>query len=103
MKVLSTTWDTITPSFERAILKLFLDQKLQVWAILGPLHTLDWRPVAIAFKDVSLIEKAETIQVHFTLESEGLRAQRNYHGWNVYMDSYMIDCDYCFMVCQKLH
>lgn len=39
MKVLSTTWDTITPSIKKAILKLFLDQKLQVWAILGPLHT----------------------------------------------------------------
>ena len=27
------------------------------------------------------------MQVHFTLEGEGLRAQRNYHEGEVYMDS----------------
>jgi hypothetical protein len=28
----------------------------------------------IAFEDLLLVEKAETVQVHFTLEGEGLRA-----------------------------
>ena len=34
-------------------------------------------------------KKAKTVQVHFTLEGEGLRAKSNYHGWKVHMGSYM--------------
>jgi hypothetical protein len=49
----------------------------------------DWRYVTIAFEDLSLVEKVETVQVYFTLEGEGLQAQISYHGWKVYMDSYM--------------
>jgi hypothetical protein len=37
----------------------------------------------------SLVEKVETVQVHFTLEGEGLRAKENDCGWNVYTDLYM--------------
>jgi hypothetical protein len=40
-----------------------------------------------------LVQKAETIQVHFILEGEGLRDQRNYHGWKVYMESYVATMD----------
>ena len=36
------------------------------------------RAVAIAFSYLSLVEKTETIQVHFTLEDEDLKAQRNH-------------------------
>ena len=35
--------------------------------------------------------KAKTIQIHFTLEVESLRAHKNYHGWKVHMNSYMVD------------
>ena len=38
----------------------------------GPLHTRDGRPVTSASQDLSLVEKVEAIQVHFTLEGEGL-------------------------------
>ena len=38
---------------------------------------------------ISLIDKVETIQAHFTLGDEGLWAQRNCHQWKIYMDSYM--------------
>ena len=36
-----------------------------------------------------MVEKVNIVQLHFTLEGEGLRAQRNYHGWKFYMGSYM--------------
>lgn len=39
----------------------------------------------------SLVEKAETIQIHFTLESEGLKVQRKFHEWKNYMKPYMAD------------
>ena len=32
---------------------------------------------------------AEIVEVHLTLEGEGLRVQRNNNVWKVYMDSYM--------------
>jgi hypothetical protein len=41
--------------------------------------------------ELSLVEKAETVQVHFTLGGEGLKAQKKVHGWKVYMESYMAD------------
>ena len=30
-------------------------------------------------------------QVHLTVEGEGLGAQRKFHGWKFFMDSYMED------------
>jgi hypothetical protein len=36
-----------------------------------------------------LVEKDEVVQVHFTLEGEGLRAHKFYYGYKVYMKSYM--------------
>ena len=41
----------------------------------GPLHTWAWRFVTNAFSNLSLVQKAENVQVHFTLEGEGLRAR----------------------------
>ena len=38
-----------------------------------------------------LVERAETVQIHFTREGEGPKAQRRLHGWKVYMNSYMAD------------
>jgi hypothetical protein len=35
--------------------------------ILGPLHTWDWEPVTITLQALSLAEKAEPVQVRFTL------------------------------------
>jgi hypothetical protein len=46
-----------------------------------------------------LVEKIETVQVRFTLEGDGLRVQRNYHGWNNYMDSYMVDYENVSQTC----
>ena len=34
---------------------------------LGPLHTRDWEPVTITLQPLSLVEKAEPVQVRFTL------------------------------------
>jgi hypothetical protein len=50
--------------------------------VLGPLHAWQWRHVTIAFSYLShWLKKVETDQVHFKLECEGLRVQRNDHGW----------------------
>ena len=69
------------------------------YIIIEPLSFLKWfyypkifvlYPRCCHPKALSLVEKATTIQVHFTLEGEGLRAKRNFHGWKVFMDSYMV-------------
>jgi hypothetical protein len=39
--------------------------------VLGPLHTRDWEPVIIMLQALSLVEKAELVQVRFTLMLEG--------------------------------
>ena len=49
---------------------------------------------------LSLVEMAKAIQVHFTLEGEGLRIQTNCRGWKVYKGSYMRNYGRCFMVCR---
>ena len=66
--------------------------------VLGPPHTQDWRPVTIAIQQLSSVEKAETVQVYFTLEGEDPKAQKKFHGWKVYMDSYMAHYRSWFMV-----
>ena len=45
----------------------------------GGLHTR-LRSVTITIKELSLVEKAETLQIHFTLEGEGVQVQRKVHG-----------------------
>ena len=62
------------------VLKQFKMQSQRHAYNLGPLHTWDWTPMTIAFYNLSLVEKAKSVQVHFTLEGECLRIQRNYHG-----------------------
>ena len=64
--------------------------KISSWSTKG--HTLhNQRPVTIALQGLILVEKVETVQIHFTLEGEGLSPQRNYRWWIVYIDSYIID------------
>ena len=58
----------------------------------GPLHTQGWRPLTMAVQELLLVEKAETVQVHFTLGGEGPKIQRKVRGWKVYMESYMAGC-----------
>jgi hypothetical protein len=48
--------------------------------LLGPLHTQGRRTMTIANEELSLVERAETVQVHFTLGGEGLKAQRKVRG-----------------------
>jgi hypothetical protein len=65
---------------------------------IGPLHTWQWGPMAIALQAHSLVEKMELVQVHFTLH---LRDQSNkwmQDGYKVYIDFYMASNGSCFMV-----
>ena len=62
--------------------------------ILGPIHTRDWEHVTIALQALSLVEKAEPVQVR-------LRDQRSMwmqDGCKVYIYSYMASNGSCFMV-----
>jgi hypothetical protein len=66
---------------------------------LGPLHTRDWGPVTIALQALSLVEKAEPVQVHyFTLRLRDQRSMRMQDGCKDYMDSYMASNGLSFMV-----
>ena len=50
------------------------------FAFKEPLHTRRLKAMTIAFLRSLIGQKVKIIQVHFTLEGEGLRAQRKYHG-----------------------
>ena len=66
--------------------------------ILGPLHTQDWEPVTITLQALSLMEKAELVQVCFTLHLRNQRSMWIQDGCKIYMDSYMASNGSCFMV-----
>ena len=71
----------------------------RVWSLnLGPLHTRDWEPVTITLQALSLVEKVEPLQVHFTLHLRDQRSKWTQDGRKVYMDSYTASNGSCFMV-----
>ena len=52
---------------------------LYLYVLRGPLHTRDWEPVTSTLQALSLVEKAEPVQVYFTLR---LRDQ-----WSIYVNA----------------
>ena len=68
------------------------------WAESGPLHTQDWEPVTITRQALSLVDKAEPVQVRFTLCSRDQRSKWMQDECKVYMVSYMTLNGSCFMV-----
>ena len=65
---------------------------------LGPLHTRDWGPMTSTLQALSLVEKAEPVQVRFTLRLRDQQSMWMQDGCKVYMDSYMSCNGLCFMV-----
>jgi hypothetical protein len=65
---------------------------------LGPLHTRDWQPVINTLQPLSLVEKAEPVQVRFTLCLRDHNRMWMQDESQVYMDSYMASSGSCFMV-----
>ena len=65
---------------------------------LGPLHTQDWEPVTITLQALSLVEKAELVQVCFTIRLRDQHSKWMQYGCKVYMESYMTSNGSCFMV-----
>ena len=57
-----------------------------------------WEPVTITLQVFSLVEKAEPVQVRFTLRSRDQLNMWMQDGCEVYMDSYMASNRSCFMV-----
>ena len=58
----------------------------------------NWVPVTITLQALSLVEKEEPVQLHFTLHSRDQRSMWMQDGCKVYMDSYMALTRPCFMV-----
>ena len=71
--------------------------KLSKCIDLGPLHTRDWEPVTSTLQALSLVEKAEPVQVRFTLRLRDQRSMWMQDGCKVYMDSYMASNRWCFI------
>ena len=65
---------------------------------LGSLHTQDWEPVTNKLQALSLVEKAESVQVRFTLCLRDQRSMWMQDGCKVSMDSYMASNGSRFMV-----
>ena len=64
----------------------------------GPLHTCDWEPTTITLQALSLVEKAELVQVCFTLSLSDQRSMWMQDGCKVYKDSFMASNGSCFVV-----
>jgi hypothetical protein len=58
----------------------------------------DWEPVTITIQTLSLVGKAELVQVRFTLRSRDRQSLWMQEGCKVYMDSYMASNGPCFIV-----
>ena len=69
-----------------------------VGMLLGPLHAQDWELVTITLQALSLVEKVEPVQVHFTLRLRDQQSMWIQDGCTIYMDSYMTSNESCFMV-----
>jgi hypothetical protein len=54
----------------------------------GPLHTRLWEPIPSTLQALSLVEKAELVQVRFTLHLRAQQSMWMQDGYNVYMDPY---------------
>jgi hypothetical protein len=67
-------------------------------ATLVSLHTRDWEPMTITLQALSLVEKAEPVQVRFTLRLRDHRSMWIQDGCKVYMDSYVASNGSCLMV-----
>jgi hypothetical protein len=62
-------------------------------------HVLSiWEPVTFTLQALSLVEKAEPVQVHFPLRLRDQRSMWMQDGCIVYMDSYMVSNGSCFML-----
>ena len=89
-----TTWDNLQ-------LRLFYTLKCKMiynpFQHLGSLHTRDWEPVTIPLQALSLVEKADTFQVRFTLYLRDQRSMWMQYGCKVHMDYYMASNGPCFM------
>ena len=64
----------------------------------GPLHTRDWEPVTITLQPLSLVDKAEPVQVRFTLRLRDQQSMWMQDGCKVHMDSYMASNGSRFMI-----
>jgi extradiol dioxygenase family protein len=58
---------------------------------LGPLHTRDWEPVSRTLQALSLVEKAEPVQVRFTPHLRDQPSMWMQDACKVYMDPYQMD------------
>jgi hypothetical protein len=79
------------------IFELLCKRRCGAWN-LGPLPTRDWEPMTITLQALSLVEKAEPVQVRFTLRLRDHQSMWMHDGCKVYMDSYMASNGSCFMV-----
>jgi hypothetical protein len=65
---------------------------------LRPLHPRDWEPMTITLQALSLVQKAEPVQVRFKLRLRDQWSMWMQDGCTVYMDSYMRSNGSYFMV-----
>ena len=65
---------------------------------LWPFHTRDREPVTITLQALSLVEKADLVQVRFTLHLRDQRSMWMQDGCKVYVDSYMALNGSCYTV-----
>ena len=57
-----------------------------------------WGPVTLSLQALSLVEKAEPVQVCITLHSRDQQSKWMQGGCGVYMDSYMVSNGLCFII-----
>ena len=82
---------TVVPSREVWEVSNCIHAIMSFFVILGPLNTWVWEPVTSTLQALSLVEKAEPVQVCFTLCLRDQRSMWMQDGCKVYMESYGIE------------
>ena len=91
---------TVEPHVRSGYISNFAGLHPRVYYLVGlpPLHKRDWEPVTVTLQALSLVEKAEPVQVRSTLCSRDQRSMWMPDGCKVHMDSYMASNGSCFLV-----
>ena len=92
---LGTMCEVVSPNFHALNGRDCMDWPNVTWD-LGPLHTREWEPVTSTLQALSLVEKAEPVQVCFTPRLRDQRRMWMHDGCQVHMDSYMASKGSCF-------
>ena len=85
--MLGCSWWFLSDAF--GIYVKIKESRMRIQSDSGLIYTRAWGPMTIEIENLSMVESAGIIPLHFTVELEGLRNQGRLNGWKTYMETYL--------------